>query len=71
MCDIAFNAIKKKLNSSFHTERSNVILLLQHLFDYPRIVSCVVLVMPPTSEKLEGHIASRAFARPFVTLFDA
>ena len=27
--------------------------------------------MPPTSKKLEGHIASGLFVRPFVTLFDA
>ena len=27
------------------------------------------LFMPPTSNMLEGHIASVAFVRPFVTLF--
>ena len=27
--------------------------------------------MPPTSKKLEGHIASGLFVRPFVTRFDA
>ena len=35
----------------------------------------MLLVMPPTSKKLEGHIASGAFVHPsvhlFVTLFDA
>ena len=35
----------------------------------------VVIIMPPTSKKLEGHIASgtfvRACVRPSVTLFDA
>ena len=29
------------------------------------------LIMPPTSKKLEGHIASGLFVRPFVTRFDA
>ena len=33
------------------------------------------LIMPPTSKKLEGHIASGLFVRPsvrpFITLFDA
>ena len=27
--------------------------------------------MPPTSKKLEEHIASGVYVRPFVTLFDA
>ena len=35
----------------------------------------VHFIMPPTSKKLEGHIASGLFVRPsvrpFVTLFDA
>ena len=29
------------------------------------------IIMPPTSKKLEGDIASGAFDRPFFTLFDA
>ena len=29
------------------------------------------IIMPPTSKKLEGHIASWSFICPFVTLFDA
>ena len=34
--------------------------------------NCLRLIfMPPTSKKLEGHIASAAFVRPFVTLIDA
>ena len=35
----------------------------------------LLLIMPPTSKKLEGHIASGLFVRlsirPFITLFDA
>ena len=44
-----------------------------------RAISHEVIFMPPTSKKLEGHIASGLFVRPsvipsvrpFVTLFDA
>ena len=39
------------------------------------VLQTPALVMPPTSKKLEGHIASGLFVcpsvRPFVTLFDA
>ena len=37
----------------------------------PLTVIADFLIMPPTSKKLEGHIASGVFVRLFVTLFDA
>ena len=31
----------------------------------------ILFIMPPSSMKLEEHIASGAFVRPYVTRFDA
>ena len=43
--------------------------------NYYRFGSALFIIMPPTSKKLEGHIASGLFVRPsvrpFVMLFDA
>ena len=45
------------LSASVSTSVSSLASALAYL--------CIVF-MPPTSKKLEGHIASRAFVRPFV-----
>ena len=44
---------------------------LTHFYVFSTVYGQQGFFMPPTSKKLEGHIASGLSVRPFVTLFDA
>ena len=44
---------------------------LTHFYIFSTVYGQQGFFMPPTSKKLEGHIASGLSVRPFVTLFDA
>ena len=47
------------------------IIILQHSLGKSSRFQIDYIFMPPTSKKLEGHIASGAFVLPVIVLFDA
>ena len=53
------------LNDGHSTEENIYNPLLQRLIISPLVIEPTIkVIMPPTSEKLEGHIASGLFVRP-------